>query len=97
MGVECPAEPCDFSGTLDQVEGHLGGVCDSPHDGLVVSSITESLHNEGSEGLSVGLLAGLAVVAIAVWWLTQSSDSDEEEASETSGEASSDEEVVALA
>jgi hypothetical protein len=97
MAVECPAEPCDFSGTIDQVEGHLGGVCDTPHDGLVVSSITESLHGEGSEGLPVGLLVGLAVAGIGVWWLAQSSGSDEEEPEETSGEASNGEEVPVVA
>lgn len=66
MSVQCPAEPCDFTGTLDAVEGHLGGVCDTDHTGIVVSDLRQSLHG-GSEGGRKGLLVALGVVAVVVF------------------------------
>jgi hypothetical protein len=69
MAVACPAAGCEYSGLVDQVEGHLGGVADAAHEGLTVSALEESLHGEGSEGLPAVALGGLVLVGVLVAYL----------------------------
>jgi len=71
VSVECPARECGFQGTLDAVEGHIGGVNDALHQQVVVSDLREMLHGEASEGgfwtpTRVLLLAVLVVLAAAI-------------------------------
>lgn len=75
MAVECPASGCDYSGHLDAVEGHIGGVSEG-HDGLVPADLRKSLHGEGSEGLAVGLIALVVVVAV-LWYLHRQASEDD--------------------
>lgn len=68
MSVQCPADPCDFTGMIDQVEGHIGGKADKVHEGVTTSSLQESLHGEGSDGLPVWVLGGLSLLVVLVVW-----------------------------
>lgn len=82
MAVKCPASGCDYSGTLDAVEGHIGGVRDSLHEGIVASDLVKSLHGEGSDGASEGaslspwwvLVAGLLLVGVLLWMGSRDQD-----------------------
>lgn len=75
MSVECPAAGCDYSGHLDAVEGHLGGVADKAHRGVVPADLRKSLDGKGSEGLAVGLALVVVVAVLLLYW----SGSDEQE------------------
>jgi len=77
MSVECPAAGCGYTGHLDAVEGHIGGVSEG-HDGLVPADLRKSLHGEGSEGLAVGLVA-LVVVAVVLVYLYRSGNEEEDD------------------
>jgi hypothetical protein len=81
MSVECPAADCGYTGHLDAVEGHIGGVSEG-HDGLVPADLRKSLHGEGSEGLAVGLIALVVVVAV-LWYLHRQGDGEESETADT--------------
>lgn len=47
MSVECPASGCDYTGTLDAVEGHIGGSADGLHEGVTVPDLRGYLPGEG--------------------------------------------------
>lgn len=86
MAIECPASGCDYTGTLDAVEGHVGGVADALHEGVVTSGLAQSLHGEGSGGVDgvnwKPLVAVGIVVLIGLWWLSRDTRTSEEQAAE---------------
>lgn len=75
MAVSCPADGCDFDGTMDQVEGHIGGVADDLHEGIVESELVQSLQGEGNDGLPIGLLAVVGLVLLVLMFSSDSSSS----------------------
>ena len=89
MAVQCPASGCDYAGTLDAVEGHIGGVADTLHEGAVTADLAESLHGKASEGVSKGLLAvGIIGLIVLMWWVSRSrtSENGPAEGSQAEGE-----------
>lgn len=60
MSVQCPADGCDFTGHMDAVEGHIGGVSDPDHVGVVVPDLRASL-SKGTNTRKIGLLVALVV------------------------------------
>jgi hypothetical protein len=67
---------------MDQVEGHIGGAADGPHQGLVIGDLQRSLDGEASEGLSKALLAAGLIALIGLWWLSRDTRTSEERAAE---------------
>lgn len=97
MSVTCPAETCDFTGMVDQVEGHIGGVADEAHRGVTVSSLQESLHGKASEGLRVGLLLLVVGAVVVVWYYYQQKEESAETEESAGAEGFNQGELVAPA
>lgn len=87
MSVECPASGCDYSGYMDAVEGHIGGVNDAVHRAVVKSDLRKSLDGEGSTGgfwtpfrVLLVVLVGLLLVGVLMEGAEETvADSEEEE------------------
>lgn len=75
MAVECPVDDCSFTGLLDAVEGHIGGVAEG-HGGVVPADVRKSLDGEGSEGVPGGLVV-LVVLALLIWYFPPPEDEGE--------------------
>jgi len=75
MSVECPAGACDYMGTMDAVEGHIGGSADALHEGVAVPDVRAYLNGEegGGEASEMPPWAWVAValvVALLVYLAT---------------------------
>lgn len=85
MSIECPAKGCGYTGHLDAVEGHIGGVADALHDGVVTADLRKSLHGEGSEGVDEkAILIGIVVLVVVLWGVWKASRTGEDRADEGS-------------
>lgn len=92
MSVQCPAAGCGYTGHLDAVEGHIGGVADALHEGVVTADL-RTPDGKASDGLMLGLLALLLVAGAAVYLSSEepgeeaeSGDSEPSEGLEEGGE-----------
>lgn len=102
MSIECPAGACDYMGTMDAVEGHIGGSADVLHEGVVVPDVRAHLAGEEGDGEAFGmpLWAWVAVVVVVVLLLSQlaggddQADDQDEPASEVEEEPASQESVI---
>jgi hypothetical protein len=75
MSVECPAGGCGYTGHLDAVEGHIGGVGDRVHEGVVVADLRKSLHGKASGGLPAGLVLLVVGSVVVVLYLRSQGES----------------------
>jgi hypothetical protein len=68
MSIECPAGACDYTGTMDAVEGHIGGTADALHEGVAVPDVRAYLDGEegGGEAFEMPLWAWVAVAVVVV-------------------------------
>jgi hypothetical protein len=82
MSVQCPAPDCDYAGHLDAVEGHIGGVGDPLHQGVVPADLRKSLDGKASEGVAIGLL--LLVVGVVLLVYLAGQEPEEEESADES-------------
>lgn len=79
MSVQCPAPECDFTATLDAVQGHVGGAGDQLHKGVVPPDVRRSAQESSDATKRIGLLVALGVALLLLSWATSTSEAEASE------------------
>ena len=91
MAATCPAPDCNFTGSLDQVQGHFGGCSDASHDIPTKTFIEEGTERQPNRGSSIKplllVLIGIGVVVYLAdrgaepekFWSTEAGGEDQDE------------------